>query len=145
MSRADNIRKAIDAFNRHDAEAFAATYSPDAVVYDPYYPESLRGREAVRKDMEDFFLAFPDANVAARTIIEDDAVAALEVLVTGTHTGPLPLPSGEVPGTGRKISFQGAHFFRFNSRDQSIEDHRYYDVLGQLTQLGLLPEAESVS
>ena len=58
MSTNPVLNRQIDAFNRHDAQAFAACYSPDAIVFDPQYPELLKGREAVLKDMADFIAAW---------------------------------------------------------------------------------------
>ena len=43
------IRNQIDAANRHDVEAITDSYSADAVVRDPQYPEPLRGSAAIAK------------------------------------------------------------------------------------------------
>jgi steroid delta-isomerase-like uncharacterized protein len=145
MASTELIRKAVDAINRHEPEAFAASYAEDAVVYDPYYAEPLRGRAAIQKDMEDFFRAFPDTHNAVSVVMAEGNVLATEIAMTGTHTGLLALPSGDVPPTGKKLSFGGGIFSRVNSQGLIVEEHRYYDVLGQLVQLGLMPEAEAVS
>ncbi len=34
----ETMEKAIDALNRHDADAYAALYATDATAYDPQYP-----------------------------------------------------------------------------------------------------------
>jgi ketosteroid isomerase-like protein len=51
------VQQQIGIWNRHDAAAVAAAYSMDASVYDPAYPEPLKGRDAVQKDAGDFFAA----------------------------------------------------------------------------------------
>ena len=145
MASTDIIRKAVEALNRHDPAGFAANYTEDAVIYDPYYPEPLRGRAAVQKDIEDFVRAFADMHNAIKLTMSEGNVIATEFAVTATHTGPLALPSGEIPATGKKLSFEGSVFSRCNSEGLIVEEHRYYDVLGQLVQLGLMPEAEAVS
>jgi steroid delta-isomerase-like uncharacterized protein len=145
MASTDIIRKAAEALNRHDPAGYAGLYSEDAVVYDPYYPEPLRGRAAIQKDIEDFFRAFPDMHNSISLVIADDNTLASEIAVTATHTGPLALPTGEVPPTGKKLAFGGGIFSRVNSQGLIVEEHRYYDVLGQLVQLGLMPEEQAVS
>jgi steroid delta-isomerase-like uncharacterized protein len=145
MSNTDLVRAAVDAINRHDPAAVAAGYAPDAVVYDPYYPEPLRGRDAIQKDFEDFLRGFPNMHVSIKSALEGGNLVAIEMVVSAVHTGPLALPSGEVPATGKKIEFEGGIFSRFNGQGLVVEEHRYYDVLVQLTQLGLIPEEQAVS
>jgi steroid delta-isomerase-like uncharacterized protein len=137
MSGADLVRKAVDALNRHDASAFAAQYDEDAVVYDPYYPEPLRGRGAIEKDIVDFLRAFPDMHNSVKLTMEDGNVVAAQFVIKARHTGPLALPSGEIAATGKTLEFEGGIFSRINGHGLIVEEHRYYDVLGQLTQLGL--------
>jgi len=138
MANTEIVRKAVDAFNRHDAAGFASQYAEDAVVYDPYYPEPLRGRSAVRKDIEDFFRAFPDVSNALKLTMSEGNIVAAEIAVKGVHSGPLALPSGEIPATGKTMSFEGGLFARLNGQGLIVEEHRYFDVAGQLTQLGLM-------
>lgn len=138
MAGADVIGKAVDAFNKHDAAELAGQYAEDAVIYDPFYPEPLRGRAAAQKDMEDFFRAFPDASNAVRTTLENGSVVAAELAVKGTNKGPLALPGGEIPATGKPFTFEAGIFSRLNSRGEIVEEHRYFDMAGLLTQLGLV-------
>lgn len=138
MSNTEIIRKAVDAFNRHDATAFAGVYAEDAVVYDPYYPEPLRGRAAIEKDMADFFRAFPDIHNSVKLAMSDGNTIATQIAMAGVQGGPLLLPTGEVPPTGKKLESEGGIFSRLNSQGQIVEEHRYYDVAGQMAQLGLL-------
>lgn len=88
MPAQEMAKKALDAFNRHDAGAFAALYAADAVAPDPQYAEPLQGREAIRKDIEDFCQALPDvqARVIGDFLVNGDTVA-FEAEITGTHKG----------------------------------------------------------
>ena len=78
MPTVDIHRKQVDAVNRHDAETFAALYAPDATAIDPQYEQPLRGRDAIRKDIEDFFQAFPD--------LQARPVSASSVMATPSPT-----------------------------------------------------------
>jgi steroid delta-isomerase-like uncharacterized protein len=137
MGNKQTLDKAVAAFNAHDAAQFAALYADDAIVYDPQYPEPLKGRAAVEQDMADFYRAFPDATNRLAVNIEDGNVVAARFSITGTHSGPLALPTGEVPATGKRLTFEGGVFSRFNGQGLIVEEHRYYDVAGQAAQLGI--------
>jgi ketosteroid isomerase-like protein len=56
----DFVRQMIQTFTAHDSKAWAAAYAADAVVVDPQYAAPLRGRDAIEKDISDFFNTFPD-------------------------------------------------------------------------------------
>jgi steroid delta-isomerase-like uncharacterized protein len=123
---------------RHDADAAAKLYSPKAVVYDPQYPEPLRGEQAIRKDFEDFFRAFPDLKFEILSELEKSATeGAAEFRFTGTHKGPLAGPQGEIAPTNKRIEMRGASFYRVGSDGKITEERRYYDLATILGQLGI--------
>ena len=138
----DAARKLANGISAHDLDAATKAYATDAVAYDPMYPEPLRGQDALRKDNEGLFRAFPDVRFELVTIIEADAQSgAGEVRMTGTHTGPLETPTGEeIPPTNKRIDLKGAVFARVNDRAEIVEERRYYDVGTLLRQLGIMPE-----
>lgn len=132
----DVIQKMLDAFDRHDPDAYAGLYAADAVVRDPGYPEPLRGREAIRKDMEDFFRAFPDIQCSITTLLSEGDRIAMEGSTTGTHNGPLTGPAGTISPTGRRVSMDCAFFLRLDRDGQVSEENRYFDLIGVMQQLG---------
>jgi predicted ester cyclase len=71
-------------------------------------------------------------------IVEDGERAAVEGTFTGTHTGTLAAPQGEIPATGRTIELPYVDVFE--ARAGRIAAHRvYYDQMVMLSQLGLAP------
>jgi steroid delta-isomerase-like uncharacterized protein len=134
-----SFAKAVEAINAHDAKAFAATYAADAVVHDPLYPQPLKGRDAIEQDMVELLRAFPDARLTWGPLLQDGETVAGEFTLRGTHLGPLAAPDGEIPATGNTIGNNGAVFSRFNAEGEVAEEHRYYDVAGLMTQVGLAP------
>lgn len=140
MTAKNTVLKALNAFNRHDATAFAALYTSDAVVYDPMYPEPLRGREAIRRDAEAFCRTFPDVHCDLQgEVLEGGDWAAFQLRMTGTNQGPLAMPQGEQPATGRKVETELAIFCQLGQDGLIRSEHRYIDMLGILAQLGLMP------
>lgn len=138
MTATDTISRQMAALNRHDVAAFIACYSADAEVFDPQYPALLKGREAVGKDIADFFAAFPDLAGTATRNVGEGGVCAYELRLTGTHKGPMVGPAGLVPPTNRRIDVGGAVIVRFDGEGRIAEERRYYDLAGLLGQLGLM-------
>ena len=138
MTIPETVQKVTDAVNRHDVDAFAACYTANAEVSDPAYPEVLRGRESVRKDMTDFIRALPDLQVRVQRVIDNGETCAIEVGMSGTHKGPLVLATGHVPATNKRVNVGGALIVRLDSQGLIAEERRYYDLAGMLNQLGLL-------
>ncbi len=134
----DVIRQASEAFSRHDADGLAKVYAEDVVVYDPQYPEPLRGREAVRSDMEAFVRTFPDLQVEVRSILQDGNTYAYEGTMTGTHQGPLATPDGgEIPAINKRLEMRFGAFGKVDAEHKIVEERRYYDLAGILAQLGM--------
>jgi|DewCreStandDraft_2_1066082.scaffolds.fasta_scaffold01659_13 steroid delta-isomerase-like uncharacterized protein len=139
MTTGEILLKALDAVNRHDAAALAALYASDAVVYDPQYQEPLRGRDAIQRDMEEFFRAFPDVHCELQgEPLVAGSDAAMRLHMTGTNQGPLTMPQGEQSATGRPVDLDIAIFCHMGQGDIIEAEHRYFDMARLLAQLGLL-------
>lgn len=137
MSVGEIPKKAVDAINRHDANAFAALYATGAMAHDPQYPEPLKGRDAIRKDIGDFFQAFLDLQARLVRVLASGDTVASEVELSGTHKGSLAAPTGTIPPTNRRVQLRVAAFDRVEG-DMIMESRRYYDLAGLMQQLGLL-------
>jgi steroid delta-isomerase-like uncharacterized protein len=134
----------ITAINRHDLDAAAATYAEDTVAYDPMYPTPLTGRDAIREDFAATLRAFPDVRFEVLELLEQGDVGTAEMLLTGTNTGPLTTPMGEMPPTGKRVELKGAVYIRMDDRGLVAEERRYYDTGSLMRALGVTPEAAEV-
>jgi predicted ester cyclase len=135
------IEKGTDAFNRHDADAFAETLADDVRTRAPGVGE-LAGKPAVKAFYQGWLDAFPDARVeiGALHILEDLSVE--EGVFTGTHRGTLHAPAGDLPPTGRKVRVDYIQVARFRG-DKVVSFHLAFDQLELLLQLGLMQAAEA--
>jgi ketosteroid isomerase-like protein len=78
-------------------------YAEDAVLITPDEGE-IRGRDAIAVYLLQLGEAFPDGGYENLNKLEDGSTAVDEGFLTGTHTGPLRLQSGEsIPPTGKTI------------------------------------------
>lgn len=133
----EHVEEVIAALNAHDAAAFGAFYSQDAVVHDPGAPEPLRGRDAIQQSAQRHLTWRPDFDMQVQHVLVDGADVAFRAVIVGTHTGMLQLPAGEVAPTGQRVETPMAVFSRNGEDGLIVEEHRYYDLAGLFRQLGL--------
>jgi steroid delta-isomerase-like uncharacterized protein len=138
MATTYSISDQLDALNRHDPDAFAAFYRDDATLIDPAYPEPIRGRDAIHRDFSDFISAFPDLKFTMETVVESGNTIAFNGTGKGTHQGPLVMPEGEIPATGKTVEMSFASFVQVDDDGRIIEERRYYDLAGIMQQLGVM-------
>jgi ketosteroid isomerase-like protein len=118
-----------------DAEALGRLYAADAVAESPEGPR-LEGRAAIVEYMAQLKRAFPDLSWESAHQHESGDTAIDEGYVTGTHSGPLATPEGELAATGRTIRIRECDIVTV--RDGLCVAHRFYfDQLEFLSQLGL--------
>jgi steroid delta-isomerase-like uncharacterized protein len=132
------IRTQSDAFNRHDASAFAACYADNARIADPQFSEPLEGAAAIAKDVGDWFGSFPDIEARLTRTVFDGTHYAAEWSMSGTHKGPLITPEGHVPATGKPIRLVVVTIGRVGADGRIVEERRSYDLAGILSQIGLM-------
>ena len=130
-------KRSVDVFNNRDAEAVAAVYAADAVVYDPLCPEPLRGRDAIRQDYAALFSSFPDILTTILNVFVDGDTITYEMRLSGTNQGPLITSTGKVPATNRRVAWPVAVFADADAANLYREVRRYYDVTNLMEQLGL--------
>lgn len=125
-------------FNAHDASALAQLYTEDALIYQSDLSEPLRGNKELEKSYSEYFRAFPDINVEFIKVISSGDQVCVEFRETGTFTGPLSTPQGEIQPTGQKFDITGAGFMKINSDGYIIEDKTYFDHNNWMKQLGIV-------
>lgn len=55
---------------------------------------------------------------------------------TATNSGPIALPDGEIPATGKSINLGSTYWATFHG-DKIVESRDHLDLFGMLQQLGL--------
>jgi len=125
-----------------DLEAAAKLYAPDAVMITPDQGE-VRGREQIIEYIKQLHDAFPDNRYESAYTHESGDTAIDEGYFVGTHTAPLPTPTGEeIPATGKQVRVRSCNIATV--QNGVITSHRFYfDQMEFLGQLGLLPETPS--
>ena len=141
MSEQDNVRisKAyMEAMNAHDYDRLRAYHADSFQSLLPGQP-GLVDEAGHRAFLEGNWAAFPDLSFQiTKTIATGDHVVDTWI-GTGTHTGPMMTPTGAtVPPTGLKGSIPGVDVLEFKD-GKMVRAEVYFDTMGLLAQLGLVP------
>jgi predicted ester cyclase len=124
-----------------NVEADREIFSPDVVTIAPGGPP-LQGIDAFLAFERGFHRGFPDGRGEVKSVVESGNRIAVQGLYSGTNTGPLATPQGEIPPTGRRLELPYGDFFEVE--DGKVTRHEiYFDQLVMLMQLGLMPEPAS--
>ena len=126
-----------NAFNDRAWSRASALYAPDLVLTEP--AGTTHGIESLLARAQGFTTALPDSRLDAKPIVESGSRVVVEGVYSGTHTGPLTTPQGEVPPTGRRLSLPYCEVFEV-AAGRITQIRTYYDQMAFAAQLGLLPE-----
>src|ERR1700738_4390381 len=129
------VEHAFEAMTAQDIDRLVALVTPDCDWVDAGM--QIQGPDQLRAYMQAFYTAFPDFRLAIRHSVESGDTVAAETRFTGTHTGPLRLPSGEVAPTGKSMSLEGCDYIKVEG-GKIKSWHTYLDMATFMSQLGLL-------
>ncbi len=88
--------------------------------------------------MQIFWSAFPDMKVSEDYQVVAGDTAVTESTYSGTHTGTLRTPNGDIPATGKRV--QGRQVSVQRIKDGKVwSEHLYFDQMEFLAALGLAP------
>jgi len=141
---ADLLRDLADAFNARDFDRAHQLLSEDLVFEDLAMGETTHGIDGFIEYAKGFARAFSDMRLETRSSISQGVHAAAEFFGRGTHDGPLPTPSGEIPATGKHIDTPFVWYADIaDGKITALRD--YYNAMTIMTQLGLMPETASAA
>jgi heme-degrading monooxygenase HmoA/predicted ester cyclase len=96
----------------------------------------LTGKDAAETMWSTWQEAFPDNRIETIAIHADDRGGVHEFRATGTHSGILRGPAGEIPATGRTVEMGMCGVYEFEE-GKITSFHLYFDQAELLGQLGL--------
>ena len=133
----DTTDRFVAAFNAHDEGELHALHADDIKFSAPGGFKATNAKDATAFAMT-WLKAFPDGKMKVRSEILSGPWIVQEILMEGTHTGPLDGPMGSIPATGRKVAGYGVQLLRIEA-GKIAEARIYFDQLDQMNQLGLIP------
>ena len=132
------VEQFYERFGEGDLDAATAVFAAEVRITDPGLG-TVEGLPALHDYLDGFKGPVPDARAIVERMFEVGDTVIVEGRFTGTNTGPLAGPDGELPPSGRRVDLPFADFARL-SDGKIVEYHTYYDQVGLLTQLGIMKE-----
>ncbi|MDN4984299.1 nuclear transport factor 2 family protein [Bradyrhizobium sp. WYCCWR 13022] len=136
------IRKLYDVAEAQDSRAFTELFTPDGYFWDVSAGQRYFGAD-IGKTVDIYAKAFPDMHRALEVIYVTGDVVIVELSLNGTHKGPLALPAGTIPATGKEIHAPCCDVFHLeNGKVKSFHCYTAATILmGQLGVMGNLQAA----
>ena len=146
MTAEENValsRSIIDLYNSHRSDPawldkIVAYIAEDFEFVDVPTGRILRGPEGYRQMALFFADGFPDSVLEITNVFATEDQGVIEFTGRGTNTGPLHMPTGDIPPTGKYSELRFCSVNRARS-GKVASIHQYFDVMTMLQQLGLVP------
>ena len=133
MTPSERTAALIDAFNVGDLDRFREL-AGDAVYHEPATGRTLQGDEYIQA-VEGWRAAFPDIRGEITAQVEGAGMEVSEITWTGTHSGPLLTPAGELPPTGNSMTNPASMVSHYEGEQLARINH-YFDMLTVLRAAG---------
>lgn len=98
------LDKVLEMWNKPNLALIPELYAADAVATTSSMPTPYVGHEGIRKWIEITRAMMPDMAMAFPEVIAVPGKIVTIWTMTGTNTGPMVMPGGTLPPSGRKVS-----------------------------------------
>ena len=133
----DTAAHFVAAFNAHDDKALNTLHADHIKFEAPGGFKASTSHEATAYAMN-WIKAFPNGKMTVQHEIVSAPWVVQEVVMEGTNTGPLETPNGTIQPTHKKVAGKGVQLLRIEN-GKIVEAKIYFDMLEQMSQLGLIP------
>ena len=137
MNNEEIIRNGYRLAEIKDVSGWVACFTPDGTFTDESVGITYRGPKELGLTVEVYAKAFPDMHRELYRFFVTGDVVVVELALQGTHRGPLQMPMGVIPPTGKRMDAPCCDVFRLkNGKIQSFNCYPSGTVI--LSQLGVL-------
>jgi ketosteroid isomerase-like protein len=132
----DIIRNLYQLAEVKDVPGFVKVFTEDGYFYDVSAGQKYYGQD-IGKTVDIYARAFPDMHRELYSVYVSGDVVVVELSLNGTHKGPLVLPAGTIPPTGKEFHAPCCDVFHLvNGKVKTF--HCYTAATIMLGQLGVL-------
>ncbi len=137
------VQSLLDLYNNHQSDPSwldksVAAFAADSELLDVPTGRTLPGQDGYKQLALLFAEAFPGSSIELTNAFATEDQVVIEFTGRGINTGPLHMPTGDIPATGRYSELRFCEVYRIKS-GKIVSLHSYYDVMTMLQQLGLVP------
>ena len=97
------VRKAYQIAEDKDMVAWSAAFTVDGTFTDESIGVTWTGPDELPKQVENYARAFPDMHRELYQVYVSGNIVVVQLALQGTHLGPLHLPAGTLPPTGKRM------------------------------------------
>ncbi|MDZ4769598.1 MAG: ester cyclase family protein [Chloroflexota bacterium] len=130
----DVVRRLVEEVWNHNAQDRIPEFYGKNYIFFQEGGGAQLGQGSVKEWLDTTHTAFPDIKYRIDAVYMEGEKAAMRYHVTGTHTGDFR----GLPASGKAINLSGHMMFRILDQ-KIIQAHGYWDMLGLMQQLGILP------
>jgi steroid delta-isomerase-like uncharacterized protein len=118
-------------------------YASDVILKTSVMPQPSKGYEGIKTWLNSSLTSTPDHHLTFNEFYVDRNIVFTRWTATGTNTGPLSTPFGEISATGKSFSITGLSFYRIEN-GLITEQEVVFNVLEMLIQIGfkVMPPSE---
>jgi ketosteroid isomerase-like protein len=133
-----HVRNAYQAAEEKDIAAFMGCFTDDGTFTDQSIGVTYRGSH-IGDTVTNYGTAFPDMHRELYQFYSTGNIVVVQLALQGTHLGPLTMPGGTIPPTGKRMDTPCADVFELV--DGKIKRFDCYPSgTVALTQLGVLDD-----
>jgi steroid delta-isomerase-like uncharacterized protein len=132
----DIAKAPILAYNEKNWDAVPRTITADAVYDEVSTGRRMRGVSEVIDTWRGWAAAMSNSKGTIESAYVSGNTVIFEITWRGTHDGPLRMPAGDIPATGRQMEVRGCQVVEV-AEGRVKEIRHYFDMATILTQLGV--------
>ena len=137
------VRQAYQVAEDKDVPGWIAAFTEDGTFTDESIEVTYRGPGELGKTVEIYAAAFPDMHRELYRFYTTGDIVVVQLALQGTHLGPLSLPMGTIPPTGKRMDAPCCDVFELE--DGKIKRFDCYpsgSII--LTQLGVIGDLDAI-
>jgi len=135
----DIAKAPILAFNEKNWDKVRAAVTPGFVYDEVPAQRRVQGINEVLSVWRAWATALPDSKATFHNEYVSGTTVVLELTWTGTHSGTLLTPNGEIEATGKRIKLRACQVVEVSGEKATSMRH-YFDMATLLKQIGVLTE-----
>jgi predicted ester cyclase len=130
------VRHVYELAEVKDIQGFVAAFTEDGTFTDKSINVTYRG-QGIGETVVNFAKAFPDMHREIYQMYSTGNIVVVQLALQGTHGGPLKMPGGMIPATGKKMDAPCCDVFEVvDGKAKRFDCYPSGTVI--LTQLGVL-------
>ena len=143
QSNEQMVRRAYQTAEERDISGFVGCFTEDGTFTDESIEVTYVGPNELGRTVEIYGAAFPDMHRELYQFYTTGDIVVVQLALQGTHLGPLELPRGIIPPTGKRMNAPCCDVFELtNGKIKRFDCYPSGTVV--LTQLGVLGNLDGI-